>query len=107
MALTARFKEQAAAQLGECGWRSEVRQLGACLKPTHHLVTVKGVREGLPTPKLSVRIRDADQQQLPIGNQPQWHAQSRGSGQSFNVNNKKEIPQASKEMNQEDLPDEE
>ena len=51
MALTARFKEQAAAQLGECGWRSEVRQLGACLKPTHHLVTVQGVREGAPNPK--------------------------------------------------------
>ena len=72
---------------------SAVRQIGAGLKPTHHVVAVDGVREAFPSTKLSLRIRDAFQHQLLVRDQMQRHTQSRGDDLSVGGNNNKGIPQ--------------
>ena len=59
MTFAPRLKEQATAQLGERCRRSTVRQIGASLKPTHHVVAIDGGGEAFQTPKLCLRIRDS------------------------------------------------
>ena len=92
VAFTACLKEQTTAQLSERGWRSAIRQIGAWGKAAHHLVTIDGVGEAFPSSKLCLRIRDALQQQLLIGNQVQWHTQSKGDDLSFGGTGNQDIP---------------
>ena len=92
-ALAALLEKQAAAQLGERCGGTGIGQIGTELKPTHHVVTMDGEGEALPTPKVFFRIRDALQRQLLVRYQVQRHTQSRGDDLSFAGNNHKAIPQ--------------